>query len=45
MFFDPEKKYGFVMISSGCKNSAEEGDLNVISGSLRRMYDYFIREN
>lgn len=45
MFFDPEKKFGFVMISSGCSNSAEEGDFHVINGSLRRMYDYFIKEN
>ena len=44
MFFDPEKKFGFVMISNGTSNSASEGDYAVIDGSLRRMYNHFINK-
>ena len=44
MFFDPQKKYGFVMISNGTSNSASSGDYAVIDGSLRRMYKYFINK-
>ncbi|MBR6416985.1 MAG: beta-lactamase family protein [Bacteroidales bacterium] len=44
MFFDPEKKYGFVMISNGASDSASEGDGAVIDGSLRIMYKHFINK-
>jgi len=42
MFFDPEKKYGFVMISNGTSDSASHGEKAVIDGTLRRMYKHFI---
>jgi CubicO group peptidase (beta-lactamase class C family) len=44
MFFDPQKKYGFVMISNGASDSASEGDGAVIDGSLRIMYKHFINK-
>ena len=39
MFFDPAEKYGFVMMSSGTAGANDR----VIPGTLRRLYDAFIR--
>ena len=39
MFFDPEAKYGFVMMSSGTDGANDR----IIPGTLRRLYDAFIR--
>jgi len=44
MFFSPEDKYGFVMISNGCKPDEDGGNTGVIEGSIQRMYKYFIQK-
>lgn len=38
MFFHPEEKYGFIVISSGAKRSDEE----LLKGIIKLMYDHFI---
>lgn len=38
MFFHPEEKYGFIVISSGAKNSDED----LLKGMIKIMYDHFI---
>ncbi len=38
MFFQPEEKYGFIVISSGAKKSDEE----LLKGIIKLMYDHFI---
>lgn len=55
MFFHPEKKFGFVVISTGALEAPENlptadpsgsdaADENVLTHTLRLMYDTFIRE-
>lgn len=55
MFFHPEKKFGFVVISTGATEAPENlptadpsgsdaADENVLTHTLRLMYDTFIRE-
>lgn len=45
MFFNPDEKYGFVVISNGAH--APEGmelpDSNVLKGTIARMYEHFIK--
>lgn len=41
MFFDPEKKFGFVVICNGCKNPWAE-KRNVLQESVNLMYKNFI---
>ena len=43
MFFNPEEKYGFVVISNGAISQWED-DENILSGTLKRMYRCFIEE-
>jgi CubicO group peptidase (beta-lactamase class C family) len=40
MFFDPEAKYGFVIICSGSHD--EQGTHNVLHQGIQRMYNHFI---
>ena len=40
MFFNPEEKYGFVIICSG--HHSPEGVPNVLHGGIERMYNHFI---
>ena len=40
MFFDPEKKYGFVIICSGARDG--RGQDNVLHQGIARMYKHFI---
>ena len=40
MFFDPEEKYGFVIICNG--HHSPEGTPNVLHGGIERMYKHFI---
>ena len=40
MFFNPEKKYGFVIICSGARDG--DGEDNVLHQSIARMYAHFI---
>ncbi len=42
MFFNPEKKYGFVMMSNGARSYAKDKKTNIIKGVLQRMYKCFI---
>jgi len=42
MYFAPDRSYGLVMISSGCKVDGE-GDQNIINGTLTRMYNHFCK--
>ena len=43
MFFNPEEKYGFVVISNGAISHWED-DENILSGTLKRMYSCFIED-
>ena len=43
MFFNPQEKYGFVVISNGALSRFED-DENVLSGTLKRMYECFIED-
>ena len=43
MFFAPDRSYGLVMISSGCKVDGE-GEENIINGTLTRLYRHFIKK-
>ena len=40
MFWAPDRSFGLVMISSGCKVDGE-GEQNIITGTLNRMYNHF----
>ena len=40
MFFNPDEKYGFVIICSG--HHSPEGTPNVLYGGIERMYKHFI---
>lgn len=42
MFFNPEKKYGFVVISNGALTDWEGTEINVLTGAVSRMYKHFI---
>ena len=42
MFFNPDEKYGFVIICSGSHD--EEGTHNVLHQGIRRMYHHFIEK-
>ena len=44
MFFHPEEKYGFVVISNGARDIEDEDEANILIGTLRRMYQCFIEE-
>jgi len=43
MFFHPDEKYGFVVISNGARPYAADGTTDILTGTLTRMYDCFIR--
>ena len=42
MYFAPDRSFGFVMISSGCKVDGD-GDQNIINGTLTRLYKHFVK--
>ena len=42
MFFDPEKKYGFVVITNGCDPAEEEGYIRVIRQAVNILYEEWI---
>ncbi|MBC6366939.1 serine hydrolase [Algoriphagus sp. AK58] len=42
MFFDPEKKYGFVVITNGCDPVEEEGYIRVIRKAVNILYEDWI---
>lgn len=43
MFFRPEEKYGFVVISSGTKMEGKTRDDNILRGTINLMYEHFIK--
>lgn len=43
MFFDPEKKYGFVVITNGCDPAEEEGYIRVIRQTVNVLYEEWIK--
>lgn len=42
MFFNPKKKYGFVVITNGCKLEDTDGMNGLLKESLQALYRYFI---
>lgn len=42
MFFNPEEKYGFVVISNGCDPTEEEGYIRVIRRSIQILHEEWI---
>lgn len=44
MFFNPEKKYGFVVISNGSRNAWNEDGTNILHGAIGLMYKHFVEE-
>lgn len=43
MFFNPEEKYGFVVISNGALEYASDGKTNVLDGAVSLMYKHFVK--
>jgi len=43
MFFDPEKKYGFVVITNGCDPAEENGYIRVIRQAMNVLYEEWIK--
>jgi D-alanyl-D-alanine carboxypeptidase len=43
MFFDPEKKFGFVVITNGCDPQEEEGYIKVIRQAINILYEEWIK--
>ncbi len=44
MFFEPEKKFGFVVITNGCKPIYRFGFVTMQGETIRALYDIFIKE-
>lgn len=42
LFFNPEEKFGFVVISNGCDPSEEEGYIRVIRQAIQVLYEEWI---
>lgn len=42
LFFNPEEKYGFVVISNGCDPTEEEGYIRVIRRAMQILYEQWI---
>jgi len=42
LFFNPEEKYGFVVISNGCDPSVEEGYIRVIRRTIQILHEEWI---
>lgn len=43
MFFDPEKKYGFVVITNGCDPMEENGYIKVIRQAVNVLYEEWVK--
>lgn len=43
MFFEPAKKFGFVMITNGCKPIYKEGFTTIQGETIRALYNIFIK--
>lgn len=44
MFFNPEKKYGFVVITNGCDPAEENGYIRVIRQAVNVLYEEWIKD-
>jgi CubicO group peptidase (beta-lactamase class C family) len=42
LFFNPEEKYGFVVISNGCDPTEEEGYIRVIRRAIQVLHEEWI---
>ncbi len=43
MFFHPRKKFGFVVITNGCKPEETNGTIRVLHETINSLYKHFIR--
>ncbi|RYY20823.1 MAG: class A beta-lactamase-related serine hydrolase [Chitinophagaceae bacterium] len=43
MFFDPKKKFGFVVITNGCNPVETDGTNQVLHNTINTLYNHFIR--
>jgi CubicO group peptidase (beta-lactamase class C family) len=43
MFFDPKKKFGFVVITNGCNPVETDGTNKVLHSTINTLYSHFIR--
>ena len=43
MFFHPRKKFGFVVITNGCKPKETNGTIRVLHETINSLYKHFIR--
>ncbi len=43
MFFDPEEKFGFIVVTNGCRAVHEGGNLTFSKDMLNLLYQYFIQ--
>ncbi len=44
MFFDPDKKFGFVVITNGCDPVEEEGYIRVVRQAVNVLYEEWIKK-
>jgi CubicO group peptidase (beta-lactamase class C family) len=44
MFFDPEKKFGFVVITNGCDPVEEEGYIRMVRQAVNVLYEEWIKK-
>ena len=44
MFFEPEKKFGFVMITNGCAPVYKDGYTVIQGDVVRALYNIFVKE-
>ena len=44
MFFEPHKKFGFVVIVSGMNTVMEDGYIALIKQTISTLHDYFIKK-
>jgi len=42
MFFNPKQKYGFVVITNGCKTEDTDGMNGLLKETLKTLYHHFI---
>lgn len=45
MFFNPKKKYGFVVITNGCADGETDGYVSLLKESVNVLYNYFLNIN
>ncbi len=43
MFFNPKRKYGFVVITNGCKAVYSDGYVSLLKETVNELYNYYIK--